>query len=144
MVKKKEQIAELIDSGIEESVKDNHSFDDLDKPIEAPAVILKPEPGTIKDLIHQELNEAPDEVEQGITVIPIRGDFRKEIWNGDREVLIIPEGLVREWERNPATFDQNLQAKLREHGFQRCQMVDNEILQPSPKKAGEFVVVKKR
>lgn len=146
MVKKKEQLAELIDLGVEE----NHGFDDVDLPVAkspepvAPAIILKPEPGTIKHLFHQELDEQPDEVDMGTPVIPIRGDLRKEIWNGDVEVLILPEDLIREWERNPNTFEQNLKTKLREHGFSKCQVVDNEVLQPNPRKPGEYVVVKKR
>lgn len=153
------------DADIEEAGE--HNFDDLDKPVEsvvatvateepvvkekpnAPgsasaAIILKPEEGTIKHLIHQELDTPPDEVEPGIQVIPIRGKLRKEIWNGDREVLIIPGELVAEWERSPANFNSLRDAKLREHGFTRCQVIGIEPLQPSPKVPGEFVVVKLR
>lgn len=110
----------------------------------APFVHLDPEEGTWKHLVKTELDEEPEEVQPGIVVMPIRGKFRKEIWNGDREVLIFPEDYIRELERDPSTFDSKVQVKLREHGFSRCQVVSNQVLQPSPKVPGEYVVVKAR
>ena len=113
----------------------------------APAIHLEPEPGTIKHFFKTELDQPEESLgagEQGFEVIPIRGKFRKEIWNGDREVLILPADMVAEWERDITTFDQKLSARLREQGFNRVQMVDGQILQPHPNEKGSFVVVKKR
>lgn len=112
--------------------------------IQAPFVHVQPQEGTWKHLVKTELDEEPEEVQPGIVVMPIRGKFRKEIWNGDREVLIFPEDYIRELERDPSTFDSKVQIKLREHGFHRCQVVSNQVLQPSPKEPGEYVVVKAR